>query len=205
MRYKSRANVPAPGRYGVLWSCLLLIFASSSFAQEPQRTSTEKAVEREASSWKEFSSRTGGFAITFPGAPKAETQTLGGQFVLNIFRLHTFAEYSVMYADYPDSVNDGDPRLAKQILDDGLAGAVAEVNSKLLEVEEVSIETHPGRQYKERMRDGSILRGQTFLVGHRLYQIAIATPKEEDEGAKEIEFYQTVAKRFLGSFRLLAR
>jgi hypothetical protein len=169
-----------------------------------RRASAENSVESEASSWKEFSSRDGGFAIKFPGSPKTETQTVGGQFTLNIFRLHTFAEYSVMYADYPNSVNDSDPTLAREILDNGLAGAIAEVNSSLLEVAEVSIENHPGRRYKERMRDGSILWGQTYLAGHRLYQIAITTPKVESAEAGEAEFYQSVARRFLGSFRLLA-
>ena len=84
-----------------------------------------------------------------------------------------------MYADYPSWANDEDPALAKKILDDGLAGAVAEVKSKLLEVEEISLQKHPGRQYTERMPNGNILRGKTFLAGNRLYQIAITTPKEE--------------------------
>lgn len=205
MKLKPRSDQAPRWQSAVLCACLLLVVINSGFAQDSPRTSTENAVERQASSWQEFSSKDGGFAIKFPGSPKTETQTVGGQFTLHIFNLHTFAEYSVMYADYPTTINDSDPKLAKEVLDNGLAGAVAEVHSSLLEVEEVSIENHPGRRYKERMRDGSILRGQTYLVGHRLYQIAITTPKEEGAGAGEIEFYQSVAKRFLESFRLRSR
>ena len=106
---------------------------------------------------------------------------------------------------YPSWANDEDPALAKKILDDGLAGAVAEVKSKLLEVEEISLQKHPGRQYTERMPNGNILRGKTFLAGNRLYQIAITTPKEEGKIPEAIQFYQVTANKFLGSFRLIAQ
>lgn len=163
---------------------------------------TSKAVERDPGSWREFSSQEGRFVVKFPGTPKEDTQSVG-EFRLKIHRLTTFAEYSVMYADYPDWANDNDPRVAGSILDNGLKGAVAEVKSKLLEVEEVSLEGHPGRRYKEKMLDGSILRGKTFLVGHRLYQIAVTTPAEENATSDERKFYQVVSDKFLESFHLL--
>ena len=163
---------------------------------------TSKAVERDPESWKESSSREGRFSVKFPGTPKEDTQSVG-EFRLKIHHLTTFAEYSVMYADYPEWANDNDPRVAQSILDNGLKGAVAEVNSKLLEVEEVSLDNHPGRRYKEKMPNGSILRGKTFLVGHRLYQIAITTPTEEGAPAEEINFYQAVSNKFLESFHLI--
>jgi hypothetical protein len=182
------------------WLCILL-WVACGLAQGPGST-TSKAVEADPASWKELSSREGGFAVKFPGTPRAETKSVG-EFSLKIHRLTTFAEYSVMYADYPDWANDNDPRVAASILDNGLKGAVAEVNSKLLEVEEVSLDGHPGRRYKEKMPDGSILRGKTFLVGHRLYQIAVTTPAEENATGDERKFYQVVSNKFLESFRLI--
>ena len=179
-----------------------LLCVSFCLAQKSQPKDVDAIAEQSPASWKEFSSREGRFAIKFPGVPKAETQPIG-EFVLTIHKLQTFAEYSVMYADYPEWANDKDPRLAKRILDDGLEGAVAETRSKLIEVEEILLDDHPGRRYTERMPDGSVLRGKTFLVGHRLYQIAITTPKEDGATSDAIKFYQSTASKFLASFRLL--
>jgi hypothetical protein len=162
-----------------------------------------EVLDANPAAWKEFSSAAGGFAIKFPGSPK-ESKEQSGEFTLNLIQLTSAFEYSVMYADYPEWANDSDPARAKKILDSGLEGAVAQVQSKLLEVKEVSIDKHPGRQYVERMPNGTILRGKTFLVGHRLYQIAITTPNEEGAVPDAVKFYQTTAAKFLDSFRLLA-
>ena len=179
-----------------------LLCASVTPAQKPQPKELNEVAEQSPASWKEFLSKEGGFAIKFPGVPKEESQPIG-EFTLRIHRLQTFAEYSVMYADYPEWVSDKDPRLAKKVLDSGLEGAVAETKSQLLEVEEISLQNHPGRRYTERMPDGSVLRGKTFLVGHRIYQIAITTPKEDGVISDTIKFYHATASKFLESFRLL--
>jgi len=182
----------------------IALFFCCALAQKPQRQDLDEVADASAAVWKEFSSKEGGFSVQFPGAPTQSSQQMG-DFTLKLFQLHTAFEYSVMYADYPSWANDEDPALAKKILDDGLAGAVAEVKSKLLEVEEISLQKHPGRQYTERMPNGNILRGKTFLAGNRLYQIAITTPKEEGKIPEAIQFYQVTANKFLGSFRLIAQ
>jgi hypothetical protein len=187
---------------GVTLSMLISFGSFSALAQKPRPKEINAVAEDSPGAWKEFSSAEGRFAIQFPGSPRQSTQPIG-QFTLNLFQLTSAFEYSVMYADYPNSVNDSDPALAKKVLDSGLEGAVAQVQSKLLEVKEVFIEKHPGRQYVERMPDGSILRGKTFLVGHRMYQLAITTPKEEGAIPEAVKFYQTTAAKFLDSFRLL--
>ena len=188
---------------------VLLTSAPFALAQKPPSKVAEGStvVEKDAAKWQQFSSKEGRFSILFPGLPVEETQSIGApgvNFNLHLNRLHTFAEYSVMYADYPESINDNNVDLANSVLDNGLEGAVAEVNSKLLEVNKISLEGHPGRSYKERMADGGIMRGKTFLVGHRLFQIAITTPKEEGASADTVRLYETTAEKFLESFRLLA-
>jgi hypothetical protein len=199
---------------GLLFS--LLIFVSSAgfcFAQAnsasttpPPQVPPSTAAEYGSQAWKEFTSTDGRFTILFPGSSREETRPLDtpvGKFELHIHKLHTFAEYSVMYADYPPPISDDDPEVARRVLDNGLKGAVAEVNSELLDVKEISLDGHPGRAYKEKMPNGSILRGKTYLVGRRLYQIAITTPQEEKIPGDTVRFFDSVAAKFLDSFRLI--
>lgn len=141
----------------------------------------------------------------FPGTPESETQTVvGGQgekFKIQIHKLKALAEYSVIYADYSIPVDD--PKIANAVLDNGVKGAVAEVNSELLSVTEISIDGNPGRLLKEKMPDGSILRAKMYLVGKRLYQIAITTPREEGVSSELVAFYASTANKFLDSFKLI--
>lgn len=166
-----------------------------------------KTAQTETSSqaWKEYSSAEGGFSILFPGEPSQETQLIdaapGTQFKLRIHKLKTLAEYSVMYADYPIPV--GDPAVAKNVLDNGAKGAVASVNSELLELKEITLYGYPGRYLKERMPSGEIMRVKMLLVGQRMYQVAITTPREEGTPAEIVKSYEMMADKFLNSFRLL--
>jgi len=154
--------------------------------------------------WKQYSSAEGGFSILFPGAPSQETQVIepapGVKFELRILKVNTLAECSVMYADYPMPVED--PAVAKSVLDNGAKGAVASVKSELLEFKEIMFEGHPGRYLKERMPSGEIMRVKMFLVGQRLYQVAITTPREEGKSAEIVAAYQAMSEKFLNSFKL---
>lgn len=161
-------------------------------------------AEDTSQAWRQYSSAQGGFSILFPGDPSQETQFIeaapGVQFELRIFKLKTLAECSVMYADYPMPLDD--PKLAKSVLDNGAKGAVASVNSELLELKEIMFEGHPGRYLKERMPSGEIMRVKILLVGQRLYQVAITTPGEEGKSSEMVAAYQAMSDRFLNSFKL---
>jgi hypothetical protein len=107
-----------------------------------------------------------------------------------------------MYADYPDPIENA--AAAHRILDDGVKSAVDSVSSQLLETKEISLDGSPGKYLKERLPDGKILRAKMLLVGQRLYQIAITTPEEKGKSAETIAYYDSVAARYLDSFKLIA-
>lgn len=44
-----------------------------------------------------------------------------------------------------------------------------------------------------------------ILVGQRLYQVAITTPREERASAEMVEAYQAMADKFLNSFKLVKK
>jgi hypothetical protein len=191
-------------------SCLLctafLVWAVVCVAQDGKPPSNTSPAETNPQAWKEYSSAEGGFSILFPGTPGDNTQLLdaapGVQFKLRIHSLKTSsAECSVMYADYPIPV--GDPAVARGVLDNGAKGAVASVNAELLELKEIALDGHPGRYLKERMPRGEIMRVKMILVGQRMYQIAVTTPREEGVAAEAVRQYDSVADKFLNSFQLL--
>jgi hypothetical protein len=119
----------------------------------------------------------------------------------HIVRLQTFAEYSVMYADYPDPIVN--EVMVHGILNSGVRNAISP-DSQLLERKEISLEGNPGKYLKERLPDGKILRAKILLVGQRLFQIAITTPEEKDQTEANIKFYESVASKYLDSFKLIA-
>ena len=154
-------------------------------------------------SWKEYSSAEGRFSILFPGTPKEETQSLdvqGAKFELHIHKLKAFAEYGVIYADYAIPVDD--PEVAKRVLDNAARGAAASVDAELLGLTEISIDGHPGRLLTERLPDGSALKAKMFLVGRRLYQIAVTMPKAEARPGDSNNL-EKFADKFLDSFKLV--
>lgn len=185
----------------------LLIWAVDCVAQDNKSASNTSLAETNPQAWKEYSSTEGGFSILFPGIPSESSQLVdaspGVQFKLHIHSLKTLAEYSVMYADYPIPV--GDPAVAKGVLDSGAKGAVASVNSELLELKEIALDGHPGRYLKERMPGGEIMRVKMLLVGQRMYQVAITTPREEGASVEMVKQYETMADKFLNSFKLLKK
>lgn len=200
-----RINLKPCARYILLLIILLsswtlcLAQANKSGDEPPPRP----AGEFNPTSWKEYSSAEGRFSILFPGMPKEEVQSIdlqGGQFRIHVHNLKAFAEYGVIYADYPIPV--GDPDIAKQVLDNGAKGAVAEVQSELLSVTEISIDGYPGRLLRERLPDGKVLKAKMYLVGQRLYQIAVTLPGA-DSTPDNGKSYEKFADKFLDSFKLI--
>jgi TonB family protein len=182
---------------------VLLLLVGFAFSQEPvTKQPSSFGPEANPTNWKTFESAEGRFSIQFPGTPKVGTEPLdsAGQVVLHKSSLTTKAEYGVIYADYPMKIEGA--AAAKQILDDGAKGAVAGISSELLSISEISLYGNPGRALKERMKDGAVMQARMFLVGQRLYQIAITLPPMQGAKAEDVAVYEQAAIRFLDSFKL---
>lgn len=187
----------------ILISCVSFCFAQTNKSSEDEPPPRPEK-EFNPTSWKEYSSAEGRFSILFPGTPKEEIQSIdvqGGQFKIHVHNLKAFAEYGVIYADY--SIPVGDPNVANQVLDNGARGAAAEVNAELLSVSAISIDGHPGRLLRERLPNGNLLQAKMYLVGQRLYQIAVTMPKAEASSDMGKAF-ERFADKFLDSFKLIS-
>jgi TonB family protein len=165
----------------------------------------QRSAEANAESWKRFVSPDGHFAILFPGPPRISEETINSpafSFVIHKTQLTTFAEYGVIYGDYPKSIVDRTP--VDVLMEQGAKAAIAEVNSQLLSINPITVNGYPGRALKERMSDGTIMQAKMVLVGQRLYQVAITTPKEEGTDPARVGFYNSTAKKFLDSFEIVS-
>lgn len=193
----------------LLFVTLLLLtssFAAAADAQErpPAPPSAPLSAERDPRAWREFASAEGRFAVTLPGEPGLNVRQMpmpdGTAIPLHIHMLLTSFEYGVIYADYPFEVKGAE--MQKRLLDDGARGAVTSVKARLLDLKEVSLGGHPGRALRELMPDGRVMHVRLYVVGSRLYQVAVTLPKL-GEAAPEAAFAEEAAAKFLDSFRLL--
>ena len=164
----------------------------------------QRSAEANPDSWKRFVSLEGGFTVDFPGSPKVSEETIsspGLKYVVHKTQLTTWAEYGVIYSDYPKSFVD--QTTADVILDQGAKGAVAEMNSQLLSIKPTKLSGYPGRFMKERMPNGTIMQLKLVLVRQRLFQVAITTPREDGADSATVNFYNSIAQKFLDSFEII--
>lgn len=155
-------------------------------------------------SWKRFVSMEGRFTAVFPGSPRVSEQTISlppWNAVIHKTQLMSLAEYGVIYSDYPKEIVDR--TTADVLLDQGARGAVSEVNSQLLSINPITVNGYPGRFMKERMPNGTIMQAKLVLVGQRLYQVAITTPREDGASPETVGFYNSIAQKFLDSFEII--
>lgn len=154
----------------------------------------------QGSTWDEFTSSEGAFSILLPGVPTEQTKTVNtavGPIDAHFFLLERKdVAYMVGYSDYPDTVvqkNNPDA-----ILEAARNGAVANVQGKLLSELMVSLNGYPGRELKIEPAGGKgTIKAKIFMVGNRLYQVMVVTPREK-------AFSKNVRK-CLDSFKLFGR
>lgn len=120
--------------------------------------------------------------------------------MLHKYSLSTLAEYGVIYADYPNKIEGDEEK--NRILNEGAKAAAQDVNSELLSLTEITVDSNPGRMLKERMRDGATMYAKMVLVGSRLYQVAATLPRPGAVNSESMKVYENAATRFLDSFKL---
>jgi hypothetical protein len=146
--------------------------------------------------WVEVRSKDGRFSIKMPAIPAETTQeveTAAGSITLRSRELvHEDFKYIVSFSDYPDEfLAQNGP---ESILDAAREGTA--VAGELLEESAISLGENSGRFLVLLDPSGErVLQIRLLLVGRRLYQFGIVTPKQ-DRSAAEVA-------RFMDAFALL--
>ena len=154
--------------------------------------------------WKEFRSKEGGFTISTPVTPayrKQTSTTPGGSFDVHFFAASAAPyTYVVSYLDFPEQqVSESGPAA---VLEANRDSFVEGVRGKLAADQKISLERHPGREFRvERAGDTQAAareyRVRQYLVRNRLYQVITVSPREESAPPE--------LTRFLDSFKLLKK
>lgn len=159
-----------------------------------------------AARWKEFSSAEGKFTIQFPGTPYQSSLAVNlslKELTFHIIGYQSFGLYSVMYLDYPDSL---DPGTLKTFLDDlriGELEASTELGMKATVLSETDaiVGGYPGRFLVAELSDKRIYRRKMFLVKGRIY-IIMATAPKDDLKTPASNVSEALSMRFINSFSL---
>ena len=180
-----------------------LLIAGAAGAARGQAVSIT-VPDANPSNWKEYAPPGGGFSVLIPGVPRRQTRQMplgNGQTIPSHIHLGSwFAEYGIIYTDFPFTVPG--PEAAKRILDNAAKGAAAKLNAELLHISEVTLDGRLGIALEEKLPDGRIMRARLYLDGSRLYQVAVTTPDEKGAPASAVKFNEEIATKFLDSFKL---
>jgi hypothetical protein len=130
-------------------------------------------------------SEKGGFTVLMPGNPKQSKKTQPtavGNIDLYMFLVDKGDKaYFLCYSDYPkDMIENSDPNL---ILENGLKGAVNNIEGTLIKKENITLDGCPGFEIAaDGKKRGKLfeLKARFFLKENRLYQVVVLAEKGKE-------------------------
>jgi hypothetical protein len=150
------------------------------------------------STWREVSSKEGGFSALMPDEPKTNviyTETRkGGLYTHTISASdEEWNEYLVSWTEYPkDSIEDRATEKTFNRMRDALVGFK---EGKVLSDNALTLEGHPARAVTFETKDEQLTNVRFYFVENRLYQVMVHSRNGNKNAAD--------AERFLNSFKLL--
>lgn len=201
----------------------VLLPLAFSICASPCAAQTEKpsgspppppAAEYNPKVWKEFSSPEGGFSVSLPGTPRAQTQEVDSPPGTVSFRSYVLQTgtgvYDVSYSDLP--IYSEDPAHIRKGLDANRKALLKREGLKLLSEKEITFDGRPAREWLL-LRGDEVVRRRLILVKERLYTLSLTTPlgvafETGRPGAgpdDRTDFYEETSKKFFDSFRVTRR
>ncbi len=180
---------------------LLLAMACTAFAQPGAETTQFAAGE---ANWKYFLSPNGGFQVEFPKHPDLRRKTIPDQFPEPVVLYSVQAPYDSMaflvtFADFPKEYAERNG--GADLMNTAIGGAIsmAQVEKGALKAYDVIMKHTIGKEVQvnlteEHVPGGGSMRARFFVIGARLYQVALIGPRDR---AFSEEF-----NRFFNSFEL---
>jgi len=133
--------------------------------------------------WKPFMPPGGGFSARLPGAVEETQERLSspaGAIVMHLAQARwKGAQYMVVYADYPQSFLES--RTADEILNHARDGALQNSKGRALRETPITLAGNSGRDLVVEVKTEKVLmKSRVFLVGHRLVELIVALPEDQE-------------------------
>ena len=112
--------------------------------------------------------------------------------------------YHVFYLDYPIDRESAD--LVKKALDSARQGSLARIAKEdphVVKESDISIDGHAGRSLQIELKGGAVVRMRYFVAGNHIYVIGLGSPKEKPNPGSATNDYETIATRFMDSFKII--
>ena len=147
---------------------------------------------------KPFVSKEGRFSILFPGTPKKQVQATPTEvgpieITMYLYKEGVTLAYLVGHSDYPEEIiKNAD---SNELLKSAQKGAVANVEAVIITDENIMLDNkYLGKHFTAKSPKISVIY-EMYLVGDRLYHIAIMSTQTLDK--------TPMVKKFMESFKLL--
>lgn len=171
--------------------------ASTTVTTPANPTTPEPAP---AAAAQEYVSEEGKYSIHFPGAPKEQRQTIPVEgmgeieMVAMIYEPSQQKVFMVAHADYPESMvkaaKKADKNAVSAIVDNAKQGAVGQMKLTISKEDKITVQDNTGISFVA--DNGNIhTQYQIFLVGNRLYQLAILSQGQAVNEAEATPFFST--------------
>jgi hypothetical protein len=150
-----------------------------------------------AGDWQKFSAPDGSFTILAPGEPElqddeAVSETGKPPTTIHFVTMHS--PTSTFFCNYWDlSYTPADETDAQMAMAGSRDGLIHSFDGKLLSSQASTSTGRYAQSFKSTTTDNGIMEGKFFIIGRRLYMLAVARPAEDDDEETQ---------KFFGSFKL---
>lgn len=148
--------------------------------------------------WEPFNSSEGKFSVLMPAEPELQTRDIhaenGDAKYYRYSAINNIGLFSVMYFVHPVEAKDAAEREAR--LERMCDGIIKNLDGKVTFDRKVKLYGYPGREFIiKKTEDGeeNVYQWKVFVVGDRLYQLAVTTDAKDSESTDVAKFFNSFA------------
>ena len=127
-----------------------------------------------------------------------------GKLPFHMFVCPSTITYNVNYVDYPIDLENAD--LVKKALDSAREGSlkrIAKEDPRVIKESDISLDGHAGRFLQVELKGDAMVRMRYAVAGNRVYVVGVGSPKTKPEVVDATNDYETIATRFMDSFKII--